>query len=311
MPTTSAVATGGGFVQLPEAVRDFYSKEVFWKAQPRLRFLQFTKVRRDLQAARGKAIVFVKYDNLTGGGSIAESDTIIPQGMSASEVTITVSEQANAVQVSEFLLKTSLLNTLEDASRQLANNFAIVLDGQLRDSVMSTTNIVYGNGAANTAAMDATSVFNAKTVKDAVELLATNNTPKIEGEYYVCFAHPHQLRTLRDDSNWIEANKYYGRRQLYIGEVGMYEGVIFIDTTQMPKLASASVVAKYGGSFSPANGYEAVIFGENTIGWAIALDVELRDDGVIDLGRKHTLGWYGIWGTGLLENDYAVRMLTA
>lgn len=309
--TTSAGASAGGYVAIPQAVRDFYSREVLFQAQPRLRFAQFAKVKRDLQAVRGKSIVFVKYGNLTGGGSLEESDVLTPEGMTTSEISIPVKEQANSVQVTEYLLRTSLLDVLGDASKLLANNMAVVLDGQFRDTVLQTTNAVYGNGAASAAAMDATSVFNTKTVKDAVETLATHNAPRINGDYYVCIAHPHQLRQLRDDSNWINANTYMGRRQLYIGEVGMYEGCIFIETTQMPKLNAAQLAAKYGVGITITEGYEAVFFGDNAFAWGIALDVELRDDGVVELGRKHTLGWYGIWGTGIIEEGNIVKALTA
>ena len=309
--TTSAGASTGGYTAIPQAVRDFYSREVLFQAQPRLRFAQFAKVTRDLQAVRGKSIVFVKYGNLTGGGSLEESDVLTPEGMTTSEISIPVKEQANSVQVTEYLLRTSLLDVLGDASKLLANNMAVVLDGQFRDTVLQTTNAVYGNGATSAATMTSTSVFNTKTVKDAVETLATHNAPRINGDYYVCIAHPHQLRQLRDDSNWINANTYMGRRQLYIGEVGMYEGCIFIETTQMPKLNAAQLAAKYGGGISITEGYEAVFFGDNAFAWGIALDVELRDDGVVELGRKHTLGWYGIWGTGIIEEGNIVKALTA
>ena len=79
--TTSAGASMGGYTAIPQAVRDFYSREVLFQAQPRLRFAQFAKVKRDLQAVRGKSIVFVKYGNLTGGGSLEESDVLTPEGM--------------------------------------------------------------------------------------------------------------------------------------------------------------------------------------------------------------------------------------
>lgn len=307
---TGQNASAVGYSALPQAVRDFYSKDVLFQAQPRCKFLQFAKVKRDLQAVKGKSIVFTKYNNLAGGGAIGESDILTPQGISAAEVIISVSEQANAIQLTELLMRTSLLDVLGDASKLLAVNMATVLDKQFRDAALSTTNIIFGNGAATAVAMDGTSVFNSRTIKDSVELLATNNAPKIEGEYYVCIAHPTQLRQLRDDPNWINANTYMGRRQLYIGEVGMYEGVIFIETTNMPKLTNAQVVAKYG-AFTPTFGCEAVIFGENAYAWAVALDVELRDDGVVELGRKHTLGWYGIWGSGLIEEKNCIRVLTA
>lgn len=308
--TTSGAATSSGYAQIPQAVRDFYSREVLFQAQPRLRFLQFAKVKRDLQAVRGKSIVFVKYGNLTGGGSLNEDDVLTPEGMTTSEINIAVKEQANSIQVTEYLLRTSLLDVLGDASKLLANNMAVVLDGQFRDSVLTTTNVVFGNQAASMSAMTSSSVFNTKTVKDAIETLATHNSPRINGDYYVCVAHPHQLRSLRDDSNWINANTYMGRRQLYIGEVGMYEGCIFIETTQMPVLNAAAILAKYGAGATVNTMYEAVFFGDNAYAWGVALDVELRDDGVVELGRKHTLGWYGIWGTGIIEEKNIVKALT-
>ena len=308
--TTSAAANGGGYVVIPQAVRDFYSREVLFQAQPRLRFLQFAKVKRDLQAVRGKSIVFTKYGNLTGGGTLEENDVLTPEGMTTSEVVIPVKEQGNSIQVTEYLLRTSLLDVLGDASKLLANNVAVVLDAQLRDTCLLATNVVYGNGAVNLAAMTSASAFNTVTVKDAIETLATNNAPRINGDYYVCMAHPHQLRALRDDAKWQNANTYMGRRQLYIGEVGMYEGCIFVETTQMPKLDATQITAKYGAGATISTAYEAVFFGENAYGWGVALDVELRDDGVVDLGRKHTLGWYGIWGTGIIEGKNIVKALT-
>lgn len=309
--TTSAIANSGGYTSIPEAVRDFYSREVLFQAQPRLRFAQFAKVKRDLQAIRGKSIVFVKYNNLTGGGSLEENDVLTPEAMSTAEVVVPVKEQGNSTQVTEYLLRTSLLDVLGDASRLLANNMAVVLDGQFRDTVLQTTNVIYGSGKKSLTTLTDTDYFNTVTVKDAVEILATNNAPRINGDFYVCIAHPHQLRTLRDDKEWIEANVYMGRRQLYIGEVGMYNGVIFVETTQMPVLDSTKIQEKYGSGATIMTGYEAVFFGENAYAWAIALDVELRDDGVIELGRKHTLGWYGIWGTGIIEEKNIVKALTA
>ena len=309
--TSSALANEGGYTSIPQAVRDFYSQEVMFQAQPRLRFLQFAKVKRDLQAVRGKAIVFVKYGNLAGGGSLDEQDVLTPEGMSTSEIIIPVKEQANSIQVTEYLLRTSLLDVLGDASKLLANNMAVVLDGQFRDSLLATTNVVYGGTATQLSELSSGEGLTTKTIKDAVETLATNDAPRINGDYYVCVAHPHQLRQLRDDAAWINANTYMGRRQLYIGEVGMYEGCIFIESTQMPKLNATQIAAKYGAGGTVTEAYEAVFFGDNAYAWGVALDVELRDDGVVELGRKHTLGWYGIWGTGILEERNIVKALTA
>jgi N4-gp56 family major capsid protein len=308
---TSAAASSSGYTPIPEAVRAFYSKEVLFQAQPVCRFLQFAKLKNDLTAIRGKSISFTKYGNLSGGGAIAEDATLVSNNMVTSEVTITVTEQINAITLTELAVRTALVDVMGDASKLLGNNLATVLDGQFRDVCLATTNIIFGNGVADADAMTATSVFNSKTVKDSVELLATNNAPKFNGEYYVCIAHPKALRQLRDDSAWINAVTYMGRRQLYIGEAGMYEGVVFIETTNMSLLNPAQVDTAYGSTYTGGTGAcEAVMFGENSYAWAVALDVELRDDGVLELGRKRTIGWYGIWGTGILEEQNIVKILT-
>jgi len=88
----------------------------------------------------------------------------------------------------------------------------------------------------------------------------------------------------------------------------MYEGVRFIETTQMPAYTQAQASAKFGASVAC---WEAIIFGENAFAWAEALEVEMRDNGVQDYGRKHGLAWYAIWGFGLIQEENIFRILTA
>jgi len=314
--TTSAGVTTGAdsrFTAIPEAIRQVYSREVLYQALPNLRFSQFAKIKTDLLAVRGKSISFTKYLNLGGGGNLNENALLSATGISTAEVLIPVSEVGNAISLTELSLRTSLLDLLSQATNLLAANMAIFLDGQFRDTLLTTPNVVYGGTTAKTyttlANGDGLSSY---CIKNAVETLATNNAPRILGQYYVCVAHPHQLRQLRDDSNWINTQAYRGEgRNLFIGEVGMYEGVIFLDSTQMPSMNTAAVVTKYGSGYTASNGYEAVFFGDNAYAWAIALPPEIRDDGVTNYGRFVGLAWYGIWGTGLLETKNVVKALTA
>jgi len=315
--TSSASTSGGGYVTLDPAVRDLYSREILFEAQPRQKFVQFAKKKVDFQAVKGKSIIFTKYNNLTGGSELTEGTDLEKTNLSASEITITVKEQGKAIQVTEFLLQTSFQDIMGESSRILANHLATSVDTLLRNAALETTNILFGDGsladatAYNGADGNATAKFNTATVKTLVERLASNNSPRFEGDYFVCFATPSQLRSLRDDNNWIEANKYNGRRQLYVGEAGMYEGMIFIETTNMPIYATAAeaVTAGYTGVTNDDN-HEAVAFGENAYAWGVAVEAELRDDGVQDFGRKHGLAWYGIWGAGILEDRNVFKVIT-
>jgi len=221
-------------------------------------------------------------------------------------------------------LQSSFFDQMAAASMLLGRDMAIVLDLQLRDTARLATSVVYGGAQTSRGAIAANHVFDTRAIKDAVEILETNNAPKWNGDHYICFLHPHQARGLRDDNDWIVASAYQGANQIYTGEIGRYEDVRFISTTVMPNGANNAVdpqTQEYSDiGFDPnlraagasgVNVYQAVMFGEYAIGHATALPVELRDNGVEDFGREHALAWYAIWGQGVLENQNIVIIETA
>ena len=57
--------------------------------------------------------------------------------------------------------------------------------------------------------------------------------------------------------------------------------------------------------------FQAVVFGDAYYGIATSLPVELRDNGVEDFGRKRSLAWYSIFGTGKLHANYGVIIETS
>ena len=190
---------------------------------------------------------------------------------------------------------------------------------ELRDVALSGTNIVYAGGKASRDAITDADKLQVATIKDAIEVLATNNAPKYQNMYWICFVHPHQSRDLRDDSAWINASNYGAPEQLFTGEIGRIDDTRFIETTLMcngkasakDPAYKADLVKGAGEQANKADIYQAVIFGDQYYGIAWSLPVELRDNGVEDFGRKRSLAWYAIWGTGLLHNDYGVVIETA
>ena len=292
---------GGTGVKLDNAVRMVYSKEIEFKAMPNMRFLQFAAIKTELGVEPGLTIQMLTYDNLKLGGKLTEGVRMKTQALSSSMKQITVGERGDAISVSELLLKSSFDDIMATATTLLARNMGLVLDCELRDTLLDKlTNTIYARGkdGAITSARDSMTVDNilgVATIKDAVEILATNNAPKFGGNYYICFVHPHQSRTLRDDPAWIEASKYGAPDQLFTGEIGRIDDVRFIETTLMKNGSApeedpaydAELLGGAEGSQFPI--YKSVIFGENTYGLAIALPVELRDDGITDFGREHGL----------------------
>ncbi|MBO8161146.1 MAG: N4-gp56 family major capsid protein [Thermosipho sp. (in: Bacteria)] len=325
----SGTVDSGTAVVLDNAVRAVYSKEIEFKAMPNMRFLQFATIKTELGVEPGLTINMLTYDNLKMGGALTEGVRMSTQALSSSMKQITVGERGNAISVSELTLKSAFDDVMATASTLLARDMALVLDCELRDTLLNgLTNTIYarksdGTKVSDRSGMDKTCTLSVATIKDAVEILATNNAPKFDGNYYVCFVHPHQSRTLRDDPAWIEASKYGAPDQLFTGEIGRIDDVRFIETTLMTNGAAPvddpaydATLANIDPDGTPDSGdefniYKAVIFGENTYGLAIALPVELRDNGVTDFGREHGLAWYAIWGAGILHDNYGVVIETA
>lgn len=318
----TAVVNGGTNVKLDHLTRVVYSREIEFKALPVMRFFQFATVKTELGTTPGLTIQMLTYDNLKLGGTLTEGTRISTQALSSSMKSITVNEKGNAVAVSELLLQSSFDNVMASATTLLGRDYALVLDCELRDTALSSTNVVYANKAdgavvANRQGLDATSIFKVSTVKDAVEILATNNAPKYQGASWICFVHPHQSRTLRDDPHWIQASNYGAPDQLFTGEIGMIDDVRFIETTLMCNGKASEndpafkLALKKGEGSNAVDVYQSVIFGDNYYAIAFGLPVELRDNGVIDFGREHGLAWYSIWGTGLLHEEYGVVIETA
>ena len=222
--TDNGVTNGG--TKMNDAVRTVYSKEIEFKALPNMRFFQFATVKTELGVEPGLTISMLTYNNLVLGGALQEMKSLETQALSGSTKQITVTEYGNAIAVSELMVQSSFDDVMASATTLLGRDYAMVVDCELRDVALSGTNRVYasksdGTKVTSRAGLDATCTMKVSTVKDAIEILATNNAPKAAGgTYWICFVHPHQSRGLRDDSAWINASNYGAPEQLFTGEIG-------------------------------------------------------------------------------------------
>jgi N4-gp56 family major capsid protein len=305
---------------ITQFIRDVYSQEILYLSQERRLFDQFSKKRYDLRARPGNKVVFTKMNNLAEGGRLDEHRKLQTKSMTASEFDLTVYEHGNAISVSEYQLKSAMFDTLNEGSKLLAHDYARTLDKQYRDMLfLQVPNTIIAGDKASVDLLAAADKFNVRLVKDAALFLAENNAPKLNGELYVCISPPAHLRQLRDDPEWISAHRYVGTRNLFLGEAGMFEGIVFIDSTQLSRYLSKAKMAEIFGedpaaTWSLPNNHfysMSIVFGENAYARAVGLEVEMRTNPVEDFGRKHSLAWYGIWGLGLVEPNNIVRIVTA
>jgi N4-gp56 family major capsid protein len=325
---------------LSPAIQQIWSKEILFQAMPVLRFEQFAVKKTELGVQPGLTINFMRYNNLEvdqTGSELTEGIRMEPVALSASQIQITVKEHGKAVAVTELLLNASFDDVMASASRLLGRHMAQSMDTQARNTLYQNAvpfgggsavapNVVFGRTAASArgalAPYEAGTVGTAAspgylspaTVKDAVEVLAGQNIPRL-GDTYVCFVHPSQSRALRDWPEFIEVTKYAAPGNFMLGEIGRIYDVVFIETTQVAKGLDTSAIAAglpdsgVGGDVN-SNSYAAIMIGDNAFGHAISLPVELRDGGVIDFGREHGLAWYAIWGFGMITHESRVILNT-
>jgi N4-gp56 family major capsid protein len=358
-------AYSGSNSSLNQAIQTIWSKEILFQAMPILRFEQFAVKKTELGVAPGLRVNFLRYKNFgIDPTPLTEGVRMTTNALTAEQIAITVAEHGYAVAVSELLLNASFDDVMASASRLLGRHMAQYLDVQARNTLSAATSAVFGydrtglqgvndwynEGEAATQISDLDGNYKLSTgaVKDAALTLAGKNIPRL-GETYVQFVHPKQSRDIRSNPEFIEVTKYAAPGNFMLGEIGRLYDVVFIETTQVKKLAinagyttstSVGVPAdQYSvpvkANTAPGNGgnpesadytaekgylnnatgngaevYESIMIGDNAFGHAISLPVELRDGGVLDFGREHALAWYAIWGLGVITDQAIVKVYT-
>lgn len=308
---TSTSVTGA---QLSDSIIEVYSREILFEAQPLLRFEQFVTRKEELGVMPGEQINFLRYSSIADGDTaLTETSNMTKNAITASQISITVGEQGYATQFTERLLQASFDDVMASASKLLGMHYANRLDSRIRDVLLTAANVKYAGSNSYASALDGNDNFDTVLVKDMVETLATNKCPKINGDAYICFVHPHQGRYLRDDPAWINASNYGAPNLLFTGEIGRYEDVRFIETTKVTIVQTDGSIYSDGADTgltdtdtSSVALYQALMIGDHAIGHAISLPVELRDDGIEDFGRFHSLAWYTIDGLGLIEPGHVI-----
>ena len=310
----SGVSTVGDVVAIPQLILDIYSSDILYTAMGIMRFEEFAVQKEDLMVSPGQTITMNRFNNITRGSTLTEGTALEEKAMSMSQRAVTVTEWGNAIGVTEKQLAMSYEDTLKNAAILLGRDYAVVNDLMLRDALTGGTNVYYaGNQASGAALVPGTDYFDIESIRKGVEILQNSNAPKFGGKFYVCFAHPHQIAYLKRDPDWIAANNYANTRNLFTGEVGMWEDTVFISTTHCRNGAAGTLDPGYEATFATLAGgtdpvYEAYLFADSALGKATALPVEMRQKEREDYGRKHGLAWYSIMGAAILEDDFLVRM---
>lgn len=292
---------------LSAEMRTYYSDLVIDNAMPNLVHDQFGQ-KVPIPKGNGKTVSFRRYKPLSKALTpLTEGVTPSGNSLNVSTIEATVSQYGDYIELSDILLLTAVDNNLVEACTLLGNQAGLTLDTITREVLSGGTNVIYAGDVTSRSSVAADSKMTTLLVKQAVRLLKTMNTPKINGEY-IAIAHPDVTFDLMNDSEWVEANKYAGATKIFEGEIGKIGGARFIESTE------AKIFEKAGASGSSV--YSTLFLGSNAYGTTEieggglkTIIKQLGSAGTADpLEQRATAGWKATKVAERLVEEYMVRV---
>lgn len=281
------------------------SKMLRQAVQPLVKYRQFCDVKDATQQGKNKGDQFhwnVYSDVATQGGDILETETMPETNFTITQGTLTITEKGNSVPFNQKLDDLSEHSVKEVINKVLKNDAKKAFDIAAYAQFDATPLVVCPvSGTSTTAVTLETSGSHSVTnnvamgkdhVKAIVDIMKERNIPTYQGDDYYCIAHPSTFRTFKNDLETIHQYVESGFQMIKNGEIGRYEGVRFIEQTN---------IAKEGWSNGKSN--QAHFFGDDTVAEAIACPEEMRGKIPTDYGRSKGIAWYYLGGFGLVHTD--------
>ena len=222
---------------LSDEMRTYYSDYLIDNAEPKLIHDQFAQ-KVPIPKGNGKTVQFRKYDPLPKlTVTLKEGVTPDGQSLNMSTVEATVHQYGGYVELSDLLLLSAVDNNLLMATKLLGAQAGRTLDTITREVLCGGTNVQYAAGQVSARHLlvggkeEGNHYLTVDCIKRAVRTLKSQNAEKIDGAY-VCIIHPDCAYDLTNDLNWKYPYQYAAQHQLFEGEIGMIEGVRFVESTE-------------------------------------------------------------------------------
>ena len=230
-----------------------YELAAWGTLRPELIFDQFATVRATRQSHRGASVQFSFVDDLAEATTpLAENLDVDSAAIASTTIEVGMSEYGNAVTTTALLRGTSMIPFDPIAAERVGYNAGASIDTLCRTALDAATNTVGGAAGAMGSDLLRTGVY---------EMKAANVRP-FSGGAYVAVISPKQEAALKAEADaagwrWVVGTNPGGGNSIYMGEVGMYEGVRIVVNNHLTDedtgyLLGAEGLAK---AFSSAPGF--------------------------------------------------------
>lgn len=314
-----AAETGTGNLSVDQTA---FEKLAYFALRDEMYFDQFADVQATNATNPGATVTFTIFQNMAAATTpLGEAEDVTPVALSDSQVSVTLEEYGNATVTTAKLRATSFLPVDPVAANAVGYNAGLSIDTIARNAVQAGTNVIYATGGAtdpvSRVTINSDDVLAANDVRRVVAQLRKANVPTIGGSY-VGMIHPdvsYDFRSATDAAAWRTPANYVNPQGIYTGEIGMFEGVRFIEAPRAPLFANAS---DNSGSAGTIDVYGTLIMGRQALAKGISLGGEYGAQPSVVYGtvtdilkRFRPVGWKHFVGYGVFRQEALRRIESA
>lgn len=308
--TTTTALTG--------VTKTAYDQLLYFSLRPQLYFDGVADVQPTRQSMPGASVVFTILNTLAIADSpLTQTSDVSAVAITDSQVTLTLAEYGNAVITTAKLRGTSFVDITPAVLNILGFNAGVSVDSLARNVLTAGTYVEYSQGTdatvpAHRATIKKTCTIRGIDVRKATAILRTQNVPTV-GPGYMGYIHPNVSVDLRQETGaagWRTPHTYSQPGEIWTGEVGMFEGVRFIETPRARVFTTGGHTT--GGTVTPV--YATLFLGRQALAKAHSIVdgngpfPQARPGPIVDKLRRFVPdGWYWLGQYGLFRQHALLR----
>jgi len=243
---------------------------------PQTKYYQFA-VKKPLPTGEGTSIIWNRPRRLGFGQKVTAGIKPSANALSTTKVSSLIEVYGGFVVLEDTVQLTSITDTLDMATQELAKQAAETIDKAIMQAVLffddpdtAVSAVHVGKTSADLVISTdsivgnvySTALIAVSDIRRCVGELRRRNAATYDGQNFVGVINPVVAEDLRSDSTWQNWHQYVTPENLYAGEIGRVEGVRFVETTQTPVSAGSG----NGLAISVAAGASAIAYGTNIFG---------------------------------------------
>jgi N4-gp56 family major capsid protein len=296
-----------------------YDRLAYFAYRPELYYDRAVEVKPTRQAMPGATVVFTIQNDLPIASSpLNESTDLTPVAMSDSQVSVALAEYGNVTVTTAKLRGEAFVEIDQIQANVVGYNAAVSIDEIAKNIAQAGTVVDYATGTGTApysrASITPLNTFGAANVRLEKARLRRANVPTFGGAY-VAYIHPdvsYDLQGQTGTNTWTDPHTYSQPDEIWQGEIGMFQGVRFIETPRAPWFGNA------GSSPTTTSVYGTLFMGRQALCKAHSI-VDGNGDNphivpgpVTDYLRRFLpLGWYHLVGYSVFRQVALRRVESA